>query len=404
MDPRNMNHIACIIYIFLLPPTCAFLHTKTQNLSQEIRRLSISNLQTLPTLQTISTILSSSSSPSVKKILKASLHSNKDANQDTQRRKEKKNKYANFSKADQRQLDPLEAMIAESKQKNQEISKEKLQSKKDSINPQQRANAAKYAASNNEDSTNYESTNMHFPDTRSIDPYDPTTYGFTELGTILGAHGVKGEMKISASTGFGKERLCQAGIRHLKMPNRRSPREVILRNGRYQMEHIFLIEMEGVEDRDAAKRLRGAILYAKETERPEDVEEDEFMISELVGLEVFLDEKYVDDNFDDENKIHGVLGSSSVGKVSGIVLSEEMCTIPGLGNDLLEICLPRGQGGLPSWKDELVLIPFVPDIVPRVDLLAKEIYIAPPPGLLDLTYFRQDNVRIKGFLPPAKDD
>lgn len=292
---------------------------------------------------------------------------------------------------------------------------------------------------------------MYFPDTRQIDPYDPTTYGFTELGTIMGPHGVKGDMKLLSTTSFATERLCTAGIRHLKMPSRRSPREVRLKaGGRHQMDQVYLIGLVGVEDRDAARKLRGAVLYAKETERPKDLEEDEFMISDLVGLEVFLEEGYEEqemefdlddfeyDGEDEEEEFYDYdenneeeyeeqdfeeeefpetndvdtpkegkkldLGGTFVGKVSGIVLAEDICSISGIGNDLLEITLPRGLGGLPSWKDELVLVPFVPQLVPRVDLNAKEIYIDPPPGLLDLTYYKQDNVRIKGFLPPARDD
>lgn len=318
-----------------------------------------------------------------------------------QKSKKKKNKYAKFSKADQQQMDPLETMIAESNMENEKIQQKQKAQKKQSINPQ------RVPIIQEEE---YKGERMSFPDTRTIDPYDPTTYGFIELGTIVGAHGVKGEMKLKSSTGFGKERLCHGGKRHLKMPNRRSPREVLLKDGgRLQIDDIYLIGLLGVEDRDAAKKLRGAVLYAKAKDRPENLEDDEYLISDLVGLEVYLDEHYSEESEEDEmedgmKNERNDLGGSFVGTVSGIVLAEDMCSIPGLGNDFLEITLPRGIGGMPSWKDELVLIPFVPEIVPLVDLNAEEIYIMPPPGLLDLTYVRQENVRIKGFLPPAREN
>lgn len=38
---------------------------------------------------------------------------------------------------------------------------------------------------------------IEYPDVSDFDPYDPTTFGFVEVGQILGAHGVKGEMKVS---------------------------------------------------------------------------------------------------------------------------------------------------------------------------------------------------------------
>ena len=362
--------------------------------------------------------------------------------------KKKKNKYAKYSKTEHNSMDPLEAMIAESDAKNKEIDNlKRSQQKKASVNPQ-RINHYDDDKGDLPNQGHTKESQIKFPNTKDIDPYDPTTYGFTELGTIMGAHGVHGEMKFSATTGFGKERLCQPDqFRYLKMPNRRSPRQVRMKGGRPlsdssmggKKNNSFLVSLYGIEDREAAKKMRGATLYSKEMDRPSAIDEDEYMISELIGIEVFFDETYVEEDYDEaecdyldeeyENldvdeleylrksndfrlqqqkniqKGKNVdLGGSFIGKVTGIVLAEEMCSIPGLGNDLLEITLPRGHiNGMPSQNDEMVLVPFVPQIVPRVDLRAKEIYITPPPGLLDLTYYRQDNVRIKGFLPPAKD-
>lgn len=160
-------------------------------------------------------------------------------------RKKKKNKYSSFSKVTGGALDPFEAMIAESTKKNNELQNEKRrkEEKNKSVNPQ-RVNI-EFNDTNDSDDTEEillnkledlnnsekgqtrERNKREFPPTNTIDPYDPTTYGFTELGTILGPHGVKGEMKLSASTGFWNERLCPSSpeIRHLRMPNRKSPRE-----------------------------------------------------------------------------------------------------------------------------------------------------------------------------------
>jgi hypothetical protein len=62
------------------------------------------------------------------------------------------------------------------------------------------------------------------------------------------------------------------------------------------------------------------------------------------------------------------------------------------------------KGPLPSYRDTLVLIPLVPQIVPVVQVSEKKVFIDPPAGLLDLTYFREERVRIKGFLPPCWDE
>ena len=296
-------------------------------------------------------------------------------------RREKKNKYTNFSKADKLAKDPMDFMVEEAEEKNRLLGV-----------------AAKKKKNQIVKEIDYDETRIRneilFPDNREIDPYDPTTYGYIELGTLLGAHGVKGEIKISAVTDFA-ERLCRPGMRHIKLPNRRSPRRVQLLEGRYIMDNEYLIRFEGVGDRDAANKMRGCVLYAREEERPEDLGKDEYIVNDLVGLDVFMENGYMNEDGQDQ-------GGKYIGVVHGVVLAEEMSTIPGLGQDLIEISLPRGPGATASWKDELVLIPFVPQLVPRVDIENRAIYILPPFGLLDLTYVREEKVRIKGFLPPGR--
>lgn len=303
-----------------------------------------------------------------------------------EKRRKKKNKYAKFSKTDKLEKDPLEAMIAESEAKVLELETKSRKKRNEPL-------ATK--SSNDEPRTRNQ---ILFPDTKTIDPYDPTTYGYTELGTIVGAHGVHGMLKIAAVTEFS-ERLCRPGVRHIKALNRRSPRQITLVEGKYCMDDEYLIKLEGIGDRDAANKLRGYVLFAREEERPENLEQDEYLVTDLVGLEVFLEEGYDDNETDGGDE----LGGKYIGKVGGIVLSEDMCAVPGLGQDMLEIVLPRGPGRTASWKDEMVLIPLVPQIVPRVDIKGGAIHITPPTGLLDLTYLREEKVRLKGFLPPAKD-
>ena len=297
-------------------------------------------------------------------------------------RRQKKNKYGDFSKTDNLFQDPLEAMISDSEEKNTQIEKERTRKPNQSM---VKVDATDEKRTRNE---------ILFPDTKTIDPYDPSTYGYAELGTIIGAHGVKGEIKLMSVTDF-PERLCRKGVRHLKAPNKRAPRKVQLLGGRHRMDREFLILLEGIGDRDEANKLRGCVLYAREEERPESIEDDEYMINDLIGLDVLIEEGFSDVDGAD-------LGGRFVGTVVGIVFASEMCAIPGLGNDLLEISLPKVPGGTASRNDELVLIPFVPSIVPRVEINQNSILITPPGGLLDLKYIREQKFRIRGFLPPAR--
>lgn len=226
---------------------------------------------------------------------------------------------------------------------------------------------------------------IEFPDNKDIDPYDPTSFGYIQVGTIVGAHGVHGWVKVKSSTDFPIDRLCKPGIRHIKAPRKRAPRKVILLEGKHRLEEEYLVRLESVYNRDEAIKLRGSIIYAREEEEVNHSAE-EYLVQDLVGLEVYLDEE--------EQQIF-------VGTIAGVVLGEEMCAVPGIGHDMLEVTLPRGAGGMPSLRDEMVLIPFVPEIVPRVDLSDNAVFIEPPPGLLDLTYVKEERIIIKGLLPPA---
>ncbi|KAL7441085.1 hypothetical protein ACHAXM_007967 [Skeletonema potamos] len=330
----------------------------------------------------------------------------------------KKNKYANFSKTDNLSLDPFEAMLTESRDKLKELHEEKWtknnrNKKRQEITSLEAINELLLASdddgdideANEEGITTEEKRERNkrsFPDTQTIDPYDPTTYGYIELGTIIGAHGVHGWMKLTSTTDFGEHRLCEPGIRHIKPANRRSPREVELVEGRplrsetattgTDTKPMYLIRLANVEDREEALKMRGYVLYSLAEERVDDyLEEDEYIVSDLVGLNVFLDESCSDQR-------SGSFEDLFVGNIRGVVLGSEMCAIPGLGQDLLEIALPSSYGG---QSEDLVLVPFVPEIVCNVDLDGKMVMITPPNGLLDLSYRREEKVRIKGLLPAS---
>jgi 16S rRNA processing protein RimM len=298
----------------------------------------------------------------------------------TYQRKTRNNKYENFSKLIRDNLDPMDRLLKESAHKLQALQDEKerkIQARK----PQRKKQTPEAAVV----------PPILFPDTENIDPYDPTTFGYVEIATVGGSHGVHGWIKVKCTTDFAVERLCTPGVRHLKATNKRAPRQVYLLNGKHRQGDDYLIQLEGIEDRDAALKLRGSTLYAREEEKVRSDEPEEYIVSDLIGLDVFLD----DEMEAGERRF--------VGKVGGIVFAAEICSIPGLGHDMLEIILPRGRGGMPSFRDEMVLVPMVSQIVTRIDLASASIYVDPPSGLLDLTYVREEKARTKAYLPPARD-
>jgi ribosomal 30S subunit maturation factor RimM len=381
-----------------------------------------------------------------------------DTTQTQQRqRKKKKNKYNQFSKIsndDDIIGDPLDVMIAESKQKvqalQQEIQDNSSKSKwkrikeeiANSIILQQGNNS--YDSNNGVVNSNNYCNKLNFPDTKVIDPYDPTTFGYIKIGHVTGAHGVRGWIKVESSSSSSsssaaaatttslsspeqrrrlQQLLTAAGIRHLKPVNKRAPRQVLLLQGKHRLHDEYLLQLQDVDDRNAAMSLRGSVLYAREEDTTihsssnqvaslasnsngnntsatsndndattnadiEAEQEQEYDVADLVGLDVYLSDN----------------PTCFIGKVRGVVLGEEMCTIPGVKlHDMLEITLQKGP--VPSFiRDELVLIPFVPDIVPSVNVPQECIHIQPPAGLLNLTYaMRPEKVRIKAFLPPGRE-
>ncbi|KAL3914850.1 MAG: hypothetical protein SGILL_005921 [Bacillariaceae sp.] len=313
------------------------------------------------------------------------------------RKKKKKNKYAQFSIADKIDKDPFEALMEESTQKRRSLEKE--------LDPlQQRIKQTEASIPKPPPEALQK---IEFPNNSDIDPYDPTTFGYMEIGTILGPHGVHGWSKVDGCTDF-PERLTRSGtLLHLKYPKKRAPRKVTLASGKFLGDDSFLIQLQGSYNRTAAQKLQGSILYYAVQQDTVKLEEDEMIVSDLVGLNVFLQSEDASSEDGTETATSVDKNKLLVGKVMGVVLAEEMCAIPGLLHDQMEVQIinpDNEKKPQPGRPPELVLIPLVPEIVPKIDLENEMIVVDPPEGLLDLTYVREEKVRIKGLLAPSKED
>jgi 16S rRNA processing protein RimM len=177
--------------------------------------------------------------------------------------------------------------------------------------------------------------------------------GFVEIGRIVAAQGLKGEVRVYPDSDF-PERFVEVGTRWLLLPGQSEPQSVELVSGRYlEGKGLYILQLKGITDRNQAEALRGAMLLVSADDRPP-LEEDEFHVLDLIGLEVFDQQ--------------GTL----VGRVVQVIPA---------GNDLLEVERPSSSDG--TAKPDRVLIPFVKAIVPVVDLDQKRIEITPPPGLID---------------------
>lgn len=163
------------------------------------------------------------------------------------------------------------------------------------------------------------------------------------VGRIGRPHGIRGEVSVEVRTDDPEGRLAP-GTTLRTDPAAAGP--LTIETGRVHSGRL-LLGFQGYPDRTAVEALRGVLLVADvdPDERPEDPEE--FYDHQLAGLAVRTVEG------EDVGTLHEVLH------------------LP--GQDVLAVRRADGSE---------VLVPFVHEIVPEVDLRAGQLLVDPPPGLL----------------------
>jgi 16S rRNA processing protein RimM len=200
-----------------------------------------------------------------------------------------------------------------------------------------------------------------------------------EIGTVVGAQGLKGELRIYPSSDF-PERFEKPGRRWLQNPTTQEIEQVELISGRnIPGKNLYVITIEDVEDRSRVEALKGYKLLVKKGDRLP-LEEDEYHVSDLVGLEVY-------DRETKEN-IGVVVEVYSAGNdLLEVKLHDRAATSEELESKLKEdISEEKNRNKKKKLsKTSTVFIPFVKEIVPVVELENGRIEITPPPGLLELS-------------------
>lgn len=163
---------------------------------------------------------------------------------------------------------------------------------------------------------------------------------YLAVGHVMGAHGVRGEIKIKSLTDF-PERFAPGA--RVFVEGETFQREIVSTRAH---KGALLIKFAGLSDRNAVEALKGKyLLVARENAMP--LDEDEYYEDELVGLRV----------------------ESVEGEYLGI-LAEIIWT------GANEVYIVRGDQGE-------VLIPAIADVVQEVDLDAGLMRVTLLPGLLD---------------------
>ena len=170
------------------------------------------------------------------------------------------------------------------------------------------------------------------------------------VGLITSPQGINGKIKVKSLSDF-EERFTKPGIRWIQKENE-PPRVLELISGfKKPGKESFVITFKGIKNRNEAEKLKGYRVLVKVDEIPK-LNKEEFHLTELMNLNVKILEN---------NKL------KTIGKV--INLENEK-------NNLLVIKLQK--------NDRDVLVPFVKEIIPEIDIKNKFLIITPPPGLLEL--------------------
>ena len=167
------------------------------------------------------------------------------------------------------------------------------------------------------------------------------------IGELVAPQGLKGEIRIKPRSDF-PERFTKPGKRWIQKDNE-VPTEIKLKKGMLiPGKSIYIISLEGVSDRISAEKLVGWKLLVPVNSRP-NLSNDEYHYFDLIGLEARKGAQ-----------------KTLIGYVTDLIKG---------GNDLLEIELVEGKK---------VLVPFVKEIVPEIEIKEKWLLINPPPGLFEL--------------------
>ncbi|TDL41755.1 ribosome maturation factor RimM [Arthrobacter nitrophenolicus] len=164
-----------------------------------------------------------------------------------------------------------------------------------------------------------------------------------QVARIGKPHGIRGEVTVQVLTDAPEDRFIP-GTEFVVEPASSGP--LTVSSARWNKD-ILLLGFEEVADRNQAETLRGAKLFIETADLDEDDDEGWYE-HELVGLEARV-------------------GDQVVGKVTALN------TAP--AQDLLMVTTPEGGE---------ILVPFVEQIVPEVNIGEGYILLTPPDGLFEL--------------------
>ena len=160
------------------------------------------------------------------------------------------------------------------------------------------------------------------------------------IGMITAPHGVRGAVRVKSFTADP-----EAITRYGPLYNAPGSRKFTFSQAGWVRQQV-IVKIDGVQDRDQAEGLRGTKLYVPRDALPDLNADDEYYLTDLVGLTV----EWADGSY--QGVVKGVADFGA--------------------GDVVEVVLEDGK---------ILVLPFTKDAVPVVDLANRRLVVDPPEGL-----------------------
>ncbi|MGD1865455.1 MAG: ribosome maturation factor RimM [Phormidesmis sp.] len=223
---------------------------------------------------------------------------------------------------------------------------------------------------------------------------DNTSEDWLLIGRIVGAHGLNGHVKVYPESDF-PERFVEPGERWIQKPGK-EPTPVKITSGRYlEGTKNYLVKLADINNRNQAEDLRSSqLLVPANNLLP--LDPGEFHVNDLIGLTVVVqaDETelgVITNVFTTghdllEVTLHKQTTETELEKTdsSKNIEEEYIEKESSIRAKAAEKLRRKAKRSRKKKKPKTLLIPFVEDIVPVVDISSGRIEITPPIGLIDL--------------------
>ena len=164
---------------------------------------------------------------------------------------------------------------------------------------------------------------------------------YFEIGHISNTHGLKGEVKVRPFTAKMKD---YEKLKNILIDFNGDLREYVIESVRYQKD-VVLLKLKGIDIIEDAEKIKGKSIKIPR-EFAKELEEDEYFIADLIGCEVYQDE------------LLGVVEDVFTAGASDVYVIKRK-----------------------NKKD--LLLPALADVIKKVDVENKKIYVEVPRGLED---------------------